>query len=306
MMSGQEDICNFTGADLGSSNASIVEPESINSNISFDPTCLEISEQATCVENLTSFALLTPPTKSIHSSTGTVVLVSVVLVVFFAVPLALLAVVVSRKLRHDAIYKQKKENHEEADLQQLVAKRTELSFLRLTYKVKVKNSSKNSKSRKSNIPKNESDQGSGDTGRTNKSSTKTILHSITGKFEPATLTAIMGPSGCGKSTLLDILADRKHDGFITGSVFANRAPRNTQFKLDSAYVMQSDALFPYLTVREHFRYAAELRLNGNDLLKINARVDRVIKDLDLGKVADSHVGNETFRECIVWLYCCGR
>ena len=37
---------------------------------------------------------------------------------------------------------------------------------------------------------------------------KWILQSISGKFEPGTLTAILGPSGSGKTTLLDFLSQR--------------------------------------------------------------------------------------------------
>jgi ATP-binding cassette subfamily G (WHITE) protein 2 len=70
----------------------------------------------------------------------------------------------------------------------------------------------------------------------------------------------MGPSGCGKSTLLDILADRKFEGNISGSVLVNGSPRPRNFALVSAYVMQNDCLFAYLSVRETLLYTAELRI----------------------------------------------
>lgn len=37
---------------------------------------------------------------------------------------------------------------------------------------------------------------------------KWILHTMSGKFEPGTLTGIIGPSGSGKTTLLNFLSQR--------------------------------------------------------------------------------------------------
>ncbi|GBG30204.1 ABC transporter G family member 5 [Hondaea fermentalgiana] len=119
---------------------------------------------------------------------------------------------------------------------------------------------------------------------------KLILDNITGVFEPKTLSAIMGPSGCGKSTLLDILADRKHGGTTRGKVLVNGRPRSAMFKRVSGYVMQFDSLFPHLTVSETLRYTAELRITGTDLKDKKEAVAKVIRDLDLKRVAHSRVG----------------
>ena len=107
----------------------------------------------------------------------------------------------------------------------------------------------------------------------------------------------MGPSGCGKSTLLDILADRKDSGYVEGRIALNgvcspahprprlpwlrtplthahkasaaqgvRAsgrPLDKYYRRVSAYVMQSDVLFPNLTVRETLMFAAQLRLTAS-------------------------------------------
>jgi ABC-type molybdate transport system ATPase subunit len=78
--------------------------------------------------------------------------------------------------------------------------------------------------------------------------------------------AIMGTSGSGKSTLLDILAGRLESDYLEGDIIANGLPIVfSTFRKQSGYVMQSDALFPLLTVRETLFYAAHLRIQGTYL-----------------------------------------
>lgn len=127
---------------------------------------------------------------------------------------------------------------------------------------------------------------------------KHVLQGVSGVFAPGTLSAIMGPSGCGKSTLLDVLADRKETGNTAGTVLLNGEPRGRMFKRISAYVMQFDALFETLTVREMLAYTAELRLPGNDMKYKAAAVERVIEALDLKNVADTRIGGGTQRRGI--------
>jgi len=126
---------------------------------------------------------------------------------------------------------------------------------------------------------------------------KHVLRGVSGVFAPGSLSAIMGPSGCGKSTLLDVLADRKNGGEIAGEVLLNGKRRDAYFKRVSAYVMQFDALFETLTVREMLAYTAELRLTGGGETSgvREAAVERVIRDLDLTKVADTRIGGATRR-----------
>jgi ABC-type multidrug transport system ATPase subunit len=45
-----------------------------------------------------------------------------------------------------------------------------------------------------------------------------LLRSVTGYFEPGTITALMGSSGAGKTTLLDVLSGRKNTGTIKGEM----------------------------------------------------------------------------------------
>lgn len=90
--------------------------------------------------------------------------------------------------------------------------------------------------------------------------------------------AIMGTSGAGKSTLLDILAGRLDSDYLTGDILANGKPIEfSSFRKQSGYVMQSDALFPLLTVRETLFYAAHLRIQGKTYEEREEAVERTLK-----------------------------
>ena len=81
-----------------------------------------------------------------------------------------------------------------------------------------------------------------------------------------------------------------------GSLTANGMsvdPRS--FRKETGYVMQSDALFPLLTVRETMRYAAYLRVQDKTVEEKNALADSIISLLRLEKVADTIVGDDDNR-----------
>ena len=90
-----------------------------------------------------------------------------------------------------------------------------------------------------------------------------ILKGVSGMLQAGSLTAIMGPSGCGKSTLLDILADSKATGTVAADIRLNGAPRPSNYRSIAAYVMQSDATHPALTVRETLNFAAQMRMQAD-------------------------------------------
>ena len=90
---------------------------------------------------------------------------------------------------------------------------------------------------------------------------KKLIHNMSGNANPGEMLCIMGTSGAGKSTLLDILAGRLVHNRIGGTILANGQPvKFSSFRRQSGYVMQSDALFPLLTVKETLYYAASLRI----------------------------------------------
>ena len=85
--------------------------------------------------------------------------------------------------------------------------------------------------------------------------------------------SIVGPSGCGKSTILSILANiiNKSDGTIT---FKKKNPT-------IGYMLQQDALFPWLTVLDNTLIGLEIR---NELTKENK--DKVLNLLNIYGLKD--------------------
>lgn len=126
--------------------------------------------------------------------------------------------------------------------------------------------------------------------------TRTLLNNVSCVARPGELLAIMGTSGAGKSTLLDAIAGRLESNQLMGEVRVNGEPVNRrQFRKESGYVMQSDALFPLLTVRETIRYAAYLRIQDKTIQEKNNNVEAIIKLLRLENCADTIIGDDENR-----------
>ncbi|CAK7315981.1 Broad substrate specificity ATP-binding cassette transporter ABCG2 [Vulpes lagopus] len=124
---------------------------------------------------------------------------------------------------------------------------------------------------------------------------KEILTNINGVMRPG-LNAILGPTGGGKSSLLDVLAARKDPRGLSGDVLINGAPRPANFKCNSGYVVQDDVVMGTLTVRENLQFSAALRLPTTMTShEKNERINKVIQQLGLDKVADSKVGTQFIR-----------
>ncbi|KAJ1491087.1 P-loop containing nucleoside triphosphate hydrolase protein [Baffinella frigidus] len=130
-----------------------------------------------------------------------------------------------------------------------------------------------------------------------KSTLKPILKGVTGTMRSGTLNAIMGPSGGGKTSLLDVLADRKPNNTVTGMVLTDGSQRDSKTYMHMAgYVVQDDIVMGTLTVRENLLFSARLRLPGGvDDEEKRRRVQEVIEELGLEKVADVRCGNEFVR-----------
>uniref|UniRef100_A0AAQ5YYI5 ABC transporter domain-containing protein n=1 Tax=Amphiprion ocellaris TaxID=80972 RepID=A0AAQ5YYI5_AMPOC len=110
------------------------------------------------------------------------------------------------------------------------------------------------------------------------------------------LNAIMGATGSGKSSFLDVLAARKDPAGLSGEVLIDGAPQPPNFKCLSGYVVQDDVVMGTLTVRENFTFSAALRLPSSiSQEEKKQKVDRLIQELGLGRVANSRVGTQLIR-----------
>ncbi|NXU16019.1 ABCG2 protein, partial [Pardalotus punctatus] len=128
-----------------------------------------------------------------------------------------------------------------------------------------------------------------------KTADKEVLRGVNGIMKPG-LNAILGPTGSGKSSLLDILAARKDPHGLSGDILINGAPQPANFKCTTGYVVQDDVVMGTLTVRENLKFSAALRLPKSvKEHEKNERVNQIIKELGLSKVADSKVGTQFSR-----------
>ncbi|KAH7112292.1 ABC-2 type transporter-domain-containing protein [Dactylonectria estremocensis] len=121
---------------------------------------------------------------------------------------------------------------------------------------------------------------------------RTLLDNVQGWVKSGMLGALMGSSGAGKTTLLDVLAQRKTDGTIHGSIMADGRPLPVSFQRSAGYCEQLDVHEPYATVREALEFSALLRQSRDtpraDKLKY---VDTIIDLLELHDLADTLIGD---------------
>ncbi|XP_070848964.1 broad substrate specificity ATP-binding cassette transporter ABCG2-like [Chaetodon trifascialis] len=128
-----------------------------------------------------------------------------------------------------------------------------------------------------------------------KKTTKVILNDLNGIMRPG-LNTIMGATGSGKSSFLDVLAARKDPSGLTGEVLIDGAPQPPNFKCLSGYVVQDDVVMGTLTVRENFSFSAALRLPTSiSQREKEEKVNTLIQELGLSRVADSKVGTQLIR-----------
>ncbi|KAG9253562.1 ABC transporter [Emericellopsis atlantica] len=118
-----------------------------------------------------------------------------------------------------------------------------------------------------------------------------LLDNVQGWVKPGNLTALMGSSGAGKTTLLDVLAQRKTDGTIHGSIMVDGRPLPVSFQRSAGYCEQLDVHESYATVREALEFSALLRQSRETpRAEKLSYVNTIIDLLELHDIADTLIG----------------
>jgi ATP-binding cassette subfamily G (WHITE) protein 2 (SNQ2) len=125
--------------------------------------------------------------------------------------------------------------------------------------------------------------------------TRRLLTNVFGYVRPGELTALMGASGAGKTTLLDVLAARKNIGVISGDILVDAIAPGKEFQRSTSYAEQLDVHEPTQTVREAFRFSAELRQPYHVPMEERyAYVEEIISLLEMESIADAIIGTPEF------------
>jgi ABC transport system ATP-binding/permease protein len=114
---------------------------------------------------------------------------------------------------------------------------------------------------------------------------RTLLHDVSLRLSPATMTAVAGPSGAGKTTLMRLLSGQlaAAEGVVEYNG-ADLADCRVAYAALMGYVPQEDVVHADLTVLEALGYQARLRLGSASTAAVRlARVERVITLMGLAE-----------------------
>jgi multiple sugar transport system ATP-binding protein len=124
---------------------------------------------------------------------------------------------------------------------------------------------------------------------------------------------LLGPSGCGKSTLLRLIAglEQATEGEI--AIGGNRVDHLAPRERDIAFVFQSYALYPHMTVFQNLAFSLKLRganadeiesrvKNAAQLLEIETLLERRPQQLSGGQRQRVALGRAIVREPKVFLF----
>ncbi len=113
---------------------------------------------------------------------------------------------------------------------------------------------------------------------------KTVINNVNLEIKDKEFVVLVGASGCGKSTLLRMIAGLEDisDGKIyIGDKKVNNVPPKDR---DIAFVFQSYALYPHMTVRENIAFG--LKMRKVDKKTIDEKVAQAAEILNLGEYLD--------------------
>lgn len=113
---------------------------------------------------------------------------------------------------------------------------------------------------------------------------KTVINDVNLEIKDKEFVVLVGASGCGKSTLLRMIAGLEDitDGEIfIGDKKVNNVPPKDR---DIAFVFQSYALYPHMTVRENIAFG--LKMRKVDKATIEKKVQEAADILNLGEYLD--------------------
>ena len=113
---------------------------------------------------------------------------------------------------------------------------------------------------------------------------KTVINNVNLEIQDKEFIVLVGASGCGKSTLLRMIAGL--EDISSGEIYiddkkVNNIPPKDR---DIAFVFQSYALYPHMTVRENIAFG--LKMRKVDKATIEKKVQEAAEILNLGEYLD--------------------
>lgn len=141
---------------------------------------------------------------------------------------------------------------------------------------------------------------------------KTVINNVNLEIKDKEFVVLVGASGCGKSTLLRMIAGLEDisggEILIDDKVVNNVAPKDR----DIAFVFQSYALYPHMTVRENIAFGLKMRKvnkaeiekkvqEASDILNLGEYLDRKPKQLSGGQRQRVALGRAIVRNPKVFL-----
>lgn len=113
---------------------------------------------------------------------------------------------------------------------------------------------------------------------------KKVIDNVSLDIKDKEFIVLVGASGCGKSTLLRMIAGL--EDITSGEIFIDDKKVNNVHPKDRdiAFVFQSYALYPHMTVKENIAFG--LKMRKIDKETINQKVSEVAKILDLEELLD--------------------